>query len=544
MALSLVVSVAVLARNHQVPTLQLAPPSPGATLPAPTGSSSPLDPRIANLAVRHPRQLVETIVQFKPGVSLDRARQDVASAGGKVFGELHIINALAVRLAADRAHLLASGADVHAVSLNAQIKAQSIHLNGPHHRLGTRDLQSTYDGTLDVTSAWQAGFTGAGVGVALVDTGIDGALPDFQASGRQGSRVVETAVTNPNAQTATDTYGHGTDVAGIIAGNGDNLPPSDPLHGQYIGVAPRADLISIKVSDGSGKATVLDVIYGLQFAVDHRADFNIRVVNLSLDSKTPQSYTTDPLDAAAESAWMHGIVVVVAAGNRGTDPDAVQYAPANDPYVITVGAVDENGTADPTDDFIAPWSGRGTTQDGFQKPDVYAPGAHIVSVLAPNSTFARWCRNCVIGGDYVRTSGTSMASPMISGLVADLLQAHPDWAPDEVKGVLMSPDMASNPAIQEVDAAKLIAADSPPQADAGLTPNRLIDSTTGDIDYSQSSWSQSSWSQATGPLSTSFAQSSWSCSCGQTGSDGVSPSTSSWSASSWSTYFDHGSNAG
>ena len=106
---------------------------------------------------------------------------------------------------------------------------------------------------------------------------------------------------------------------------------------QYVGVAPNANLVSVKVSDETGKATVLDVIYGLQFAVEHQSQFNIRVINLSLDSTTPQSYKTDPLDAAVEAAWMHGIVVVAAAGNRGNASDAVQYSPANDPYVITVG---------------------------------------------------------------------------------------------------------------------------------------------------------------------------------------------------------------
>ena len=250
--------------------------------------------------------------------------------------------------------------------------------------------------------------------MAVIDTGIDGDLPDFRdASGK--SRVIATAVTNPNANTVMDTYGHGTHVAGIIAGNSDYRSHSDPLRGKFAGVAPDANLISVKVSDDSGNATVLDVIYGLQFAVDHQKTYNIRVVNMSLDSTTPQSYKLDPLDAAVESAWFHGLVVVVAAGNRGTAPDAVQYAPANDPYVVTVGAVDGNGTITPRDDVIASWSSRGTTQDGFDKPDVNAPGAHIVSVLAPNSTFAssvpvvhhrrpvHHCRRYVDGGpDGVR----------------------------------------------------------------------------------------------------------------------------------------------
>jgi len=508
----------------------LSAPAPDSTLsPPPTGSAATLDPRIARLAEQHPASVLQAIVQFKPGVGLSRAQRDTARAGGHVFGQLHIINALAVKLRAIDGRKLAENPDVHAVSLNSVIKTEG------WPALSADNLQTTYDQTQNVLGLWRWGITGASVGVAVIDTGIDGDLPDFQASDGSGSRVVETAVTNPSAQTASDSYGHGTDVAGIIAGNGDNRNRSDPLYGQYIGVAPNANLISIKASDESGNATVLDVIYGLQFAVDHQSDYNIRIVNMSLDSTTPQSYTTDPLDAAAEAAWMHGIVVVVAAGNSGNAPDAVQYAPANDPYVITVGAADENGTPDPSDDFAASWSSQGTTQDGFQKPDVYAPGAHIVSVLAPNSAFASMCPSCVVGGQYIRTGGTSMAAPMISGMLADLLQVHPKWSPDQVKGALTSQFAASN-SLPEVNAVRLAFMWSPPQADQGLTPNTLITDVGGDIDYSRSSWSRSSWSTATGALSAAFARSSWSCDCSTTSTGGVDPSRSSW-RTNWSTYF-------
>ena len=130
---------------------------------------------------------------------------------------------------------------------------------------------------------------------------------------------------------------------------------------------------------------MLDVINGIAFAVDHKAEFNIRVLNLSLSTDTPQSYKTDPLDAAVEYAWQKGIVVVAASGNRGAAADAVQYAPANDPYVISVGGVDETGNSGKGS--RADWSSTGRTQDGITKPDVMAPGAHIVSVLAPSSAF-------------------------------------------------------------------------------------------------------------------------------------------------------------
>ena len=130
---------------------------------------------------------------------------------------------------------------------------------------------------------WKFGITGTGVGVAVVDTGVDGSLPDFASKDHGHSRVVASAVANTDATTATDSYGHGTDVAGIIAGDGDNRGGSDPQYGQYIGVAPNANLVSVKVSDETGATTVLDVIYGLQFAVEHQATYNIRVINLSLE---------------------------------------------------------------------------------------------------------------------------------------------------------------------------------------------------------------------------------------------------------------------
>jgi serine protease AprX len=503
--------------------------------PAPAGSSSSLDPRIAAVAAHHPGESVSTIIQFKGNVSPERARWLVARAGGHVFAQLHIINALAAKLPAERARWLAANPAVHSVALNSAVKSQSLM---PIATSLLNNLQNTYDNTLDLTPVFNHGYTGAGIGVAVIDTGVDGDLPDFQSSTGSGSRVVETAVTDPNATTAADLYGHGTDVAGIIAGNSLNRSTSDPSYGDYIGVAPNANLISIKASDDQGNSNVLDVIYGLQFAVDHQSDYNIRVINMSLDSTTPQSYTTDPLDAAAESAWMHGIVVVAAAGNRGTASDAVQYAPANDPYVITVGAVDEHAQTNPSLDTIASWSSQGTTQDGVQKPDVYAPGAHIVSVLAPNSAFAGMCPACIVNGNYIRTGGTSMAAPMVSGGIADLLSYRPSLTPNQVKGLLMSPAVADNSSFQMDDAMKVAMLWYAPSANQGLTPNTLVDPTTGNIDYTRSSWSRSSWSTATGSLAAGFARSSWSCATCTASSGSVDPSRSSWSRSSWSTYFD------
>ena len=207
-------------------------------------------------------------------------------------------------------------------------------------------LATTYPKTVGADKLWAAGITGKGVGVAVIDSGINGDMPDFKnADG--SSRITANVIANPGATRPGDDVGHGTHVAGIIAGNSFNRDAGDPARGAYVGIAPEANLVAVKTADDDGDSTVLDVITALQFVVDHKDDLNIRVVNLSISSDTPGSYRDDPLDAAVEFAWHAGIVVVAAAGNRGDAADAVQYAPGNDPYVISVGATDEAGTLDP-----------------------------------------------------------------------------------------------------------------------------------------------------------------------------------------------------
>jgi serine protease AprX len=379
--------------------------------------------------------------------------------------------------------------------------------------------------------------TGAGVTVAVIDTGVAGDLPDFVRSDGQ-SRVIASAVTNPNATTATDRYGHGTHVAGLVAGDTRTLPSTDPLYGRYIGTAPEAQIVSIKASDDHGNSSLIDVIAGLQFAVDHKDDYGIRVINLSMDSSLALPYRLDPLDAAAESAWFHGIVVVSAAGNRGTAADAVSYAPANDPYVLTVGGVDDHGTTDTSDDTLAAWSSRGVTQDGIAKPELVAPGAHIVAPLAPDSDFASLCPACVTDGRYFRIGGTSMAAPIVAGIAADVISVHPDWTPDEVKGALMHEPRETADQAFEVSADTAVRASAEDRvSNQGLSPNYLVDPATGNIDYSRASWSRASWSTAADALRASWSRASWSCTCGAALTGGVDTSRASWSRASWSSFF-------
>jgi serine protease AprX len=488
---------------------------------------------------------LQSIVLFRPGVSNAAERALVTRVGGTVASQVHIINAVDADLDAAQAQALRLSPDVESVTPNGRVATSATKTSPCGTAYSTwcaGALKTSYIQSTLLDTTWNDGATGAGVGVAVLDTGIDGNLPDFKVSQTNtNSRVVASVVTNPNATTPYDLYGHGTHVAGILAGNSHNLPSSSPNYYGYIGAAPNANLISVKVSDDHGNASVMDVINGLQFVVDHQADYNIRVVNLSLASTTAQSYSTDPLDAAAEQAWFHGIPVVAAAGNLGTAANAVDFAPANDPYVITVGAVNDEGTQQLSDDTLAPWSSRGVTQDGFTKPELYAPGVHIVAPLAPNSDFASLCPSCVRDGSYFQISGTSMAAPVVAGMVADILQLHPGWTPTQVKSALMYNARQVGGGVPEVAGDWAINSTSKGLAfysDKGYTPNTYIDPSTGSIDYSKAAWSKASWSSlsSTSPLSATWSKASWSCATCSSTFTGTSP-TSVPTKASWSAFF-------
>jgi serine protease AprX len=508
---------------------------------------------VAPAAHAQGHEATEAIVQFEPGVSARARVRAVRAVGGRVVRDLHVIRGLGVRLPAGGARRLAAVTRVWAVTPNAAMRPSAAP---PERALGAWNpaaLATAFDQSTRADRAWIAPrtyATGDGVAVAVIDTGIAGGLPDFATSSTDpASRVIASAVVNPDATTPEDLYGHGTHVAGLVAGNGRNLAITDPLYNRYIGTAPRANLVSIKASDDHGRSSLIDVIAGLQFAVDHKDDYNIRVVNLSLTSMQALSYRVDPLDAAVEAAWFHGLVVVAAAGNRGPDPDAVSYAPGNDPYAITVGAVDDHATKDTLDDTLAPWSSRGVTQDGFAKPDIVAPGAHIVSTLAPGSDFPSLCPDCVVDGRYFRVGGTSMAAPIVAGIAADVIGAHPTWTPNQVKGALTYNSGRYSATGQPVanmrptaDGAWEVAADlavtsaDAPPANQGLVPSDLIDPATGDIDWVRASWGRASWGAATGPLRASWGRASWGCDCAAM-TVAVDSTRASWGRASWGSFF-------
>ena len=298
------------------------------------------------------------------------------------------------------------------------------------------------------------GLTGAGVGVAIIDSGISGAHDDFVSTAGNGglawsSRVVHfidftSGFLGGWSTYATDQYGHGTHVAGVIGGNGYDSG------GVRTGIAPGANLVALKVLDANGYGYTSDAIAALEYAVAIKDLYNIRVINLSIASGVYESFETDPLAQAAKRAVDAGIVVVAAAGNLGRHTSgAAQYggitSPGNAPWVLTVGAASHQGTAARGDDTIGIFSSRGPSWIDFAaKPDLVAPGVGIESTTDPFSTLAQLNPASQVAGSnpslwfkpYMSLSGTSVAAPVVTGTVALMLQANPQLTPNAVKAIL------------------------------------------------------------------------------------------------------------
>jgi serine protease AprX len=296
----------------------------------------------------------------------------------------------------------------------------------------------------DVAAA-QYALDGTGVGVAIIDSGI-ASHPDLNnASGT--SRVVYSQSFVFGNTSAVDQFGHGTHVAGLIGGTGASSGSANHYSATYAGMAPNANLINLRVLDQNGWGTDSGVIAAIQEAITLKSKYNIRVISMSLGRPVFESYTLDPVDQAVEAAWKAGIVVVVAAGNNGrfalTDGFGTIGVPANDPAVITVGATRTLETATRVDDTIASYSSKGPTSiDHIVKPDLVAPGNRLVSLRVAGSTldtlypqFEIWPSSGT--SKYYELSGTSMATPVVSGAVALMLQQNSALTPDQVKARLM-----------------------------------------------------------------------------------------------------------
>jgi serine protease AprX len=362
--------------------------------------------------------------------SLARAEQFVESLGGSVDVRLAIINGFRATVPVALLPQLATSPAIWSVTPDAPV-----HLNAVDPTLGydTGDNGSPYlvAKSVGAVSAWQAGLTGAGVDVAVIDTGT-APLPELR------SRVIYGPDLSPESQIDAlrynDSYGHGTHMAGLIAGRDPNLAAGAVAsQGNYTGVAPGARVVSVKVATYNGSTDVSQVLAAIDWVVQHKNSngMNIRVLNLSFGTDGTQDYRLDPLAFAAEVAWRNGIVVVAAAGNEGFGNSKLN-APAYDPFIIAVGADDTRGTSGSGNDLVPDFSARGDTRG----VDFVAPGRSVISLRVPGSYIDTNHAAGRVGERFFRGSGTSQAAAVTSGVVALLLQQRPNLTPDQVKYIL------------------------------------------------------------------------------------------------------------
>ncbi len=412
-----------------------------------------IQPTLAEIAAESPNASVRVIIQ-KADQSY-QAERLVAKHGGTYLKKLGFIHGFVAQIPVSAVLQLANSTAVNWVSLDSPVVS-----TGKPVPTDTTKPSNFYLDTLNVRPVWELGYTGAGIGIAVIDSGISND-PDLNV-------VVKTSF-NPNSNSVNDVYGHGTHVAGIIGGDGTDSA------GFYQGIAPDAQLISLKISDAMGLAYESDTVDAMQWVYDNKDTYNIRVVNLSIQSTVEQSYHESALSAAAEILWFNGIVVTAATGNwYGGAVYPLNAAPSNDPFVITVGALDEQGTAKTKDDRGASFSVWGLTQDGFIKPDISAPGVDIISVMSKDSDWdSLYPERTVFNGQYFRISGTSMATPMVSGAVALLLQAEPDLTPDQVKYRIMHTFHWAG-VIPVVDVYQMLITPTTESANQDVIPHRVL----------------------------------------------------------------------
>ncbi len=394
-------------------------------------------------------------------------------------------------------------------------------------------------------------LTGHGVGVAVIDTGIS-PVEGLLTAGK----VVNGADLSFESQGANtrylDGYGHGTHMAGIIAGRDSAVTAGNENDDKYFaGMAPDAKIVNVKVGAGDGATDVSQVIAAVDWVVAHKVDHNIRVLNLSYGTNSAQSPAVDPLAHAVENAWRAGIVVVAAAGNDGATGATHLTMPAVDPYVIAVGSSDHNGSKDVAKNAtVGSWTNNGTTA---RRPDLIAPGKSVVSLRVPGSFAAVGHPEGLVNGDptdrMFRGTGTSQSAAVVSGAAALLLQRNPELTPDQVKGLLRSSadvtrvaDPTQGSGMLDVKGAVELLEKGKPATYAQTWPKSVGTGSleasrggshvqdpdtgallTGEKDIFGEAWDAQSWASASA-LKRSWSAGSW---------RGTMWSGSSWSGSSW-----------
>jgi serine protease AprX len=372
-----------------------------------------------------PNGKIPIIISGKSQISLTRLKNKLAKQFGldeaKMTDDLPLVKGL--RLEVDPGNfgkIMKSLPQTSSVVIDSKIhypSPEQLGIKPGEIDKNDRPALDIENSTLGINRLWEMGYTGKGVGICVLDSGL---YPhkDFEGRIKAFADMAE-GKTEPY-----DPYGHGTHVAGVAAGSGAEMA------GKFRGVAPEADIIGVRIT------SVGEAIKGIQWAIENKEKYNIKVLNMSLGDFPIKSYKNDPWAQAAEKAWDSGIMVVVAAGNEGPGEGTVS-TPGIDPKVLTIGAFDDKNTPQREDDTLARFSSRGpTTPDGLTKPDLLAPGVEIFGPLSPGSSLDTPDLPHV-SNKYIAISGSSMATPLISGLTALMIQANPELTNEDIKKILM-----------------------------------------------------------------------------------------------------------
>jgi len=435
-----------------------------ATLVA-AGLAGPTAASAATTTTASSADRVNVIVQELAGAGSGPERA-VSAFGGSVGRQLDIADGFAAQVPADRVDALRAVPGVAKVTEDAGLSLQSTDVEAQAAQPGS--LYTLANEVTGASAMWDAGYTGQGVDVAVIDSGV---VP-VEGFATPGKVVYGPDLTLEASGTAKnlDTYGHGTAMAGIIAGRDTAATTVSGNSSDFVGMAPDARIVSIKIADAKGQTDVSQAIAAIDWVVQNRNKngLNIRVLNMSFGTDGVQSYMMDPLAYAAEQAWHQGIVVVVAVGNEGFGTQKVNN-PAYDPYVIAVGSDNANGTATTADDTVSTFSNDG---DGSRNPDLVAPGEKVVSLRNPGSYLDTTYPAARIGERLFRGSGTSQAAAVVSGAAALLISQRPAITPDQVKALLTG-------------TAEPIAAATRQQQGAGLVDLRTAKDTATPTDAKQ-----------------------------------------------------------
>ena len=493
----------------------------------------------------------QVIVTGQPGALADVEHQVIA-AGGRIERALPLVAGVAARLPADRIGEVRALPGVRSVSDDAVG-----HLMSNDPVLGY-DLTGDEGSTLEIAQvthandAWKKGATGAGVDVALIDSGVV-PVPGLNSGNVINGPDLSFESTQP-ALRYLDTYGHGTHMASIIAGRDVRQSGKDyaaATNHTFSGIAPDARIISLKVATSDGAADVSQVIAAIDWVVQHAHDpgFNIRVLNLSYGTDSTQPATIDPLAYAVENAWRAGITVVVASGNDGTQRTTLAD-PADDPLVIAVGADDPEGDQGIGNDQVPVWAQRGTDQ---RHVDLIAPAVHVLGLRAPGSAVDQANASARVGGRFFRGSGTSQAAAVVSGLAALYLSQFPAASPDQVKAALIGSAKLPSaerpihagygvPDVQRALTGKQPTATQPPSYASGwgsleaargsMHVNDGLADLVGEFDIFGKPWDAAGWAAAS-TARTAWQGGVWNGST-WTGTDWSGSSwTQSWASNAW-----------